>query len=105
MDGHHPAMSHAGPHGKPDQAEMLARIAGSEQQEHAQRGVDAPNHVEVRWLFWGPRPPARPEPVQDRDAKDEHEAEGDKSRTEQRRGRLRAHGILPRRTASYSAAC
>src|SRR5690242_5079661 len=80
---HHRPVHDARPNREPDETPVAGRISCGKQQEHAERRVDPPNHLEVGRLLGRPCPPTRPNAVEQGDAEDKDEAEYSKYRPQE----------------------
>src|SRR5262245_21868344 len=62
---HDARVNHTRPHGEPDEAQVLERVAARDQQKAPQRRVDSDDHLQVMRqpvrLFHVPRPAGRPQ--------------------------------------------
>src|SRR5690242_5267420 len=77
---HHRPVHDARPNREPDETPVAGRISCGKQQEHAERRVDPPDHLEVGRLLGRPGPATRPNAVEQGDAEDKDEAEDSEER-------------------------
>src|SRR5690606_24257320 len=97
LDGHDRGVNDAGPDGEADEAQIGERIARRQNEEHAERGVDAGDHLLVLALPRLPSPAVRPQPVHERiDAEDQEHPEYSQREAEIAQSRLTVHGFLRR---------
>ncbi len=83
LHGHDSSVNQAGANGEPNEAEVPQGVSSGQQQEHAQRGVHAKDHLLVFGLLGLPTPPRGPRGHHERvDANDENQTYEDKDNAE-----------------------
>src|SRR5207245_6279240 len=56
VDRHDSPVHDTRPDSEPDDAQVAGRVSRGEEEEHTERGVDAPNHLQIGRLLWRPGP-------------------------------------------------